>query len=179
MISSILPARWRGPIVYGLMSAFVAWHATSLIVGPAPQESTIARVVKPLVDDYLDLIFLNVEWGFFAPLGMTSEFRYIVVDGVGKRHTFRPTWGLAWYHPSKLWIKDRYRTIAQHVDVYGDRVIAEYCRKHAALKPVEIILIELTQEKEFLPKDHLAGKTALDPEFGTTQTLRTGKCPKG
>jgi hypothetical protein len=178
MFSSIVPERWRGPILYGLMSAFVAWHATCLIVGPAPRESSIAQALRPLVDPYLDLIYLNVEWGFFAPLGMTSEFRYIVVDGTGKEHTFRPTKGLAWYHPSKLWIKDRYRTIAQYSDIYGDRLIADYCRMHANLRPVEIKLIELSQVKEFRPKDHLAGKTELDPEFATTETLRTGKCSK-
>jgi len=178
MLSSILPERWRGRIVYGLMSAFVAWHALALIVGPAPQGSVIARAVRPYVEPYLNLIYLNVGWGFFAPVGMTSEFRYVVVDEAGKKHTFMPTRGLHWYHPSKLWIKDRYRTISQFSEHYGDALMANYCRKHASLKPVEIILLDVIQEKLLRPKDHLAGKTSFDPEFATTHTLRSKKCSK-
>jgi len=177
MFTAIFPERWRGPIVYVLMSVFVAWHAICLIVGPAPHRSAIALALRPLVNPYLDLISLNVEWGFFAPVGDATEFRYLIIDSAGKTHTFRPTSGLTWYHPSKLWTIDRYRTIMQRPDVYGDRLIAEYCRKRAALNPVEIKLLQVMQEKAFLPLDHLAGKTPLDPEFATTETLRTKKCP--
>lgn len=178
MLSSIVPEYWRGPIVYVVMSIFVAWHAICLIVGPAPQDNTIARALRPLVEPYLNLLYLNVEWGFFAPVGMSAEFRYIIVDDGGREHTFRPTTGLAWYHPSKLWIFDRYRTIAQRSDAYDKRLIAEYCRKHANLAPVEVRLLEVSQEKEFLPEDHLAGKTALDSEFAKTLILKIGNCPE-
>lgn len=178
MLKSIIFERWRGPILYVLMSVFVAWHSVCLIVGPAPQGSALAQALRPLIDPYLDLLSLNVKWGFFAPVGMTTEFRYIVIDGAGSVHTFRPTSGLAWYHPSKLWTIDRYRTIAQRPGVYGHRLIAEYCRKHARLKPVEIKLLQVAQEKDFLPVHHLAGQNPLDPEFATTETLRTEKCPR-
>jgi hypothetical protein len=178
MFTSIVPERWRGPIIYVLMSLFVAWHAICLIVGPAPQGSAIAQALRPLIDPYLNLLSLNVKWGFFAPIGSTDEFRYIVVDSTGKAHTFRPTAGLAWYHPGKLWTIDRYRTIAQRPGAYSDRLIGEYCRKHAGLKPVEIKLLQVTQEKDFLPSHYLAGKDPLGPEFATTETLGTKKCPK-
>lgn len=178
MLTSIVPERWRGPIVYVLMSVFVTWHAICLIVGPAPQTSVIGQALRPLVTSYLGLISLNVKWGFFAPIGSSTEFRYLVVDSAGKVHTFRPTSGLAWYHPSQLWTFDRYRTIRQHPDVFGDHLIAEYCRKHATLKPVEIKLLQVVQEEDLLPSDHLAGKHPLDPEFAITDTLRTKKCSK-
>lgn len=178
MFTSIVFQHWRGRIIYVLMSLFVAWHSTCLIVGPAPQESRIAQAMRPLVDPYLNLISLNVKWGFFAPIGGAKEFRYLIVDSAGKEHTFRPTSGLAWYHPSKLWTIDRYRMIMQRPDIYGDHLIAEYCRKHTALMPVEIRLLEVLQQKDLLPTDHLAGKYPLDPEFATTETLRTKKCSK-
>ncbi len=164
--------------MYVLMSVFVAWHSLCLIVGPAPQGSMIAQALRPLVNPYLGFISLNVKWGFFAPVGDATEFRYLVIDNVGKAHTFRPTSGLAWYHPGNLWTIDRYRAIVQRPDVYGDRLIAEYCRKRIALKPVKIKLLQVVQEKAFLPWDHFAGKNPLDPEFATTETLRTKKCSR-
>lgn len=178
MFTSVVPHRWRGPIVYVLMSVFVTWHAICLIVGPAPQTSVIAQALRPLVSSYLNLISLNVKWGFFAPIGGATEFRYLVVDSAGKVHTFWPTLGLAWYHPGKLWTIDRYRTIMQRPDVYGDHLIAGYCRKHATLKPVEIKLQQVVQVEDLLPSDHLAGKHPLDFEFAATETLRTKKCSK-
>ena len=178
MFASVVPKRWRGPIVYVLMSVFVTWHSICLIVGPAPQTSAIAQALRPLVSSYLDLISLNVKWGFFAPIGGASEFRYLVLDNTGKVHTFWPTSGLAWYHPSELWIIDRYRTIVQSPDIYGDHLIAGYCRKHIALNPVEIKLQEVSQVEDLLPADHLAGKNPLDREFAATETLRTKKCSK-
>ena len=72
MLTSIVPERWRGPIVYVLMSVFVTWHAICLIVGPAPQTSVIGQALRPLVTSYLGLISLNVKWGFFAPIGSVS-----------------------------------------------------------------------------------------------------------
>ncbi len=178
MFTSVVPHRWRGPIVYVLMSVFVTWHAICLIVGPAPQTSVIAQALRPLVNSYLGLISLNVKWGFFAPIGGASEFRYLVVDSTGIVHTFWPTAGLAWYHPSELWVIDRYRTVVQRPDIYGDHLIAEYCRKHSTLKPVEIKLQEVVQVEDLLPSDHLAGKHPLDREFAASKTLRTKKCSK-
>ena len=169
---------WRSRLLYGAMSAFVTWHTMALIVGPAPRESDIAKALRPLTNPYLDLLYLNVGWGFFAPVGMTAEFRYTVVDAEGKSRVFSPTRGLHFAHPHTLWLKDRYRTVSQHVDAYGRAAAAEFCRKHAALKPVEIALYEIEQEKEFTPKDHLAGKTPLDAEFATKIKLADYKCTK-
>jgi hypothetical protein len=178
MLSKVLSERWARRLTYGLMSVFVTFHAVALIVGPAPRDNLIATTLRPVVDPYLDLLYLNVGWGFFAPVGMTSEFRYSVVDADGKKHTFMPTRGLAWYYPGSLWVKDRFRTIAQFSERYGPGFIAEACRAHADLRPKEVILFELMQEKLLTPEDYKAGKAALDPEFSTTLTLMTEPCPK-
>lgn len=177
MVSSIIPEHWRGPIVYALMSVFVTWHALCLIVAPAPTGSAIAKSLRPWVGQYLGVIDLNVGWGFFAPVGMTAEIRYVVIDDSGKKHTFMPTRGLPWYHPSKLWIRDRYRSISSNPEKFGDALIQDFCTKHAALNPTAIELIRVEQTKDFLPQHQLAGKNALDPEFATTTTLRAGSCP--
>ena len=177
MLSAIISERWRGRIVYTLMSVFVAWHALCLIVGPAPQSSLIADKLRPLVGTYLALFSLDVKWGFFAPIGGASEFRYEVIDSAGKTHTFRPTSGYAWYHPSKLSVDDRFRAVIETPDIYGDHLIASYCRKHSALAPVEIRLLEVAQNTDLLAYDHVNGKHPLDPELSTTETLWTRTCP--
>ncbi len=178
MFQSMIPQRLRGLISYVLMSVFVVWHAICVVVGPAPQDSQIAQALRPMVGSYLKLISLDVKWGFFAPIGGASEFRYIVRDSAGTSHLFRPTSKLAWYDPGNLWIIDRYRVARQLPGVYGDLLIAEYCQKHSSLKPVEIRLLEVEQHKDLLPSDHLAGKHPLDAQFATTQTLRTGPCSR-
>jgi hypothetical protein len=178
MLDQSGPMRWRDAIVYSLMSLFSVWHAICLIVGPAPQESQISQALRPLVGSYLKLISLDVKWGFFAPIGGASEFRYVVRDSEGESHLFRPTSKLAWYDPGKLWIIDRYRVARQLPEVYGDILIAEHCQVHAALKPAEIRLVEVVQQKDFWVSDHLAGKHPLDEQFATTQTLRTGTCSR-
>jgi hypothetical protein len=61
-------------------------------------------------------------------------------------------------------------------DTYGDLIVAELCREHAALRPVAITLLGV-EGKEFRPEDRRRGKHPLDPEFITLHSLTTIRCP--
>jgi hypothetical protein len=61
-------------------------------------------------------------------------------------------------------------------DVYGDLAAAFFCRKHAALHPVSIILLDAEQTRDFTPEDQLNGKHPLDPEFVTVTTVKKIAC---
>jgi hypothetical protein len=168
----------RQRIVYAFMSIFVTLHSLALIVGPAPRESEIAEFLNPALNAYLSTIYLNVGWGFFAPVGMTRELFYTVEDKDGKMHVFGATRGLPWYSAKALWVRDRFLAVGEDPKLYGPAPAAEFCRKHAKLNPVRIILFEKIQEKHFAPADHKAGKNPLDPEFAKQVTLGTFPCPK-
>jgi len=170
----------RERIIYGLMSAFVIWHSIAITVGPAPRESDIAKAISPLVDPYLNMIYLNVGWGFFAPVGFTSQVRFIIETTDGKKQTIAPTTNLPFYAPSTLWIKDRLRGLALTMqdEANAARVIADLCREYVQLKPVRISMIEVTQEKYLTPADHLAGKHPLGKGFSKQRTLGAGACPQ-
>ena len=170
----------RERILYGLMSAFVAWHSLAIIVGPAPPSSEIAQFLRPAVVPYLRLIYLNVGWGFFAPVGMTFEMHYKIEDANGKEHVVYPTRGMTDFHPGTLWIKDHLRGVGQRLEKDGAKpaIIADICKQYAALKPVKITIAQVYQEKYFTPADHRAGKNPLSKEFASEEVLGTGACPK-
>lgn len=172
------PSTVRSRLIYFAMSAFVVWHAFAITVGPAPRQSEIAQAVSPLVDPYLNLIYLNVGWGFFAPVGFTQEIRYRIETADGKTQTIGPTRNLPFYTPSTLWIKDRLRGVAQTMKTNAAPVIAELCRQYADMKPVKITMVEVAQNKFLTPQDHLAGKTPLSKEFSEEFVLGAGECPK-
>jgi hypothetical protein len=170
----------RERIIYGLMSAFVAWHTLAIMVGPAPRDSDMARALRPLIDPYLNLIYLNVDWGFFAPVGMTFEIHYKIENAAGKTHNVYPTRGMTDFHPSTLWTKDHLRGVAEGLKNEGakQRIIAGICTRYVAMKPVKITIVETKEEKYFAPTDYLAGKKVLDKEFASVEILGAGVCPK-
>jgi len=104
------------------------------------------------------------------------QFRYVVEDAGGARHTFIPAEKLAKLLPTYIWITDWYKAVSAAPDTYGETVGAALCREHAALRPTAITLMELEQ-KPFWPEDLLAGKHPLDSEFVNLNTIKTVQCP--
>jgi hypothetical protein len=62
------------------------------------------------------------------------------------------------------------------VDTYGDLIVAELCREHAALQPVAITLLGV-EGRRFEREDRRRGKHPLDLEFITLHSLKTIRCP--
>jgi hypothetical protein len=170
-----IPPRARQRLAYMAMSALIVWHGLAMVVAASP-DSAIARAARPLFGPYLTLLRLDNKWGFFAPnVDDGIQFRYVVEDASGQRHTFTPAEQLSRFHPTSLWIKDWYKTVMMFPDAHGEGAAATLCREHAALRPLSITLLEVEQ-KEFLPEHQLSGKHPLDPEFVTVNTLMTVRC---
>jgi hypothetical protein len=167
---------WRGRLLYAGMSLLLVWHTLAMLVTAAP-ESVMTRAARPFFAPYLALFDLEVHWDFFAPeVGGTYQFRYIVEDAAGQQHLFIPSDKLTRLSPSWIWLMDRYRDVIESVETFGEDTVAELCREHAALHPVAISLLAV-DGKEFGPADRRAGKSPLDPEFVTVETLKTIRCP--
>jgi hypothetical protein len=169
---------WRERLVYTALSAFLVWHTLAIVVAPAPDSSVIVRSLRGVLLPYLTLLRLDNKWNFYAPnTGRGHQFRYLVEDAAGSRHAFTPVDGLGWFHPNEWSFRALYDWIAESPDGYGDAAAALLCRRHAALRPTAIILLDLEQ-KDFSPADHLSGKHPLEPEFVTEKDLRRIACPE-
>jgi hypothetical protein len=167
---------WRERLIYTAMSVFVAWHTLAIVVAPAPDSSVVVQWLRQVLHPYLTLLRLDNQWNFYAPNpGRGHQLRYVVEDATGTRHTFIPTDGSNWFHPSEWWFRSLYDWIAGSPDIYGDAAAALLCRKHAALHPTAIVLMDLEQ-KDFSPADHLSGKHPLDSQFVTVNDLRRVTC---
>jgi hypothetical protein len=158
------------------MSLLVIWHTIAMLVAAAPS-SAMTRAAGKLFDPYLALLNLDNYWGFFAPVvGASYQFRYLVEDAAGLQHLFIPGDKLNRFSPNAIWLSDHYREVMDSVDDYGEVTVSELCREHAALHPVAITLLAVTGN-EFGPEDRRSGKSPLDPEFVTVDTLKTIRCP--
>jgi hypothetical protein len=163
-------------LVFAAMSLLVIWHTLAMAIASAP-ESTITASARLLFQPYLTLFRLDNNWGFFAPtVELGGQFRYIVEDAAGQRHTFVPAAKLSRFLPTSIWFKDRYKDIVESVETQGQAAAAAFCLEHAALHPVAITFVELEQ-KDFSPADRLSGKHPLDPEFVDERTLEAIQCP--
>lgn len=97
----MISKQWRERLTYTAMSLFVAWHTLAMLVAPAPESSEIVQKLRPLLQPYLTLFFLDNNWGFYAPgIGPGREFRYVVKDGTGHSHTFVPAAERNWFFPA-------------------------------------------------------------------------------
>jgi len=169
---------WREGLVYIVISAFLVWHTLALVVAPAPDTSVIAASLRRVLHPYLTLLKLDNKWDFYAPnAGRGHQLRYVVEDADGIRHSFRPTDDLSRIYPSEWWFRSLYDWTADSPGIYGDAGVAMLCRKHAALRPVAVVLTDLEQ-KNFWPDDQLNGKHPLDPEFVTEKDLGRIACPE-
>ena len=159
------------------MSSLVVWHTLAIVVAPSP-DSAITRSARLLFEPYLTLFRLENGWSFYAPyVRVEPEFRYVVEDASGERHTFVPAHKLSRFHPIDVWVKDWYIHVMDTPETYGTAVAAYLCREHASLQPISITLQEIDQ-KEFWPADQLSGKSPFDFEFLENKTLATVPCPQ-
>ena len=175
MLHRLIAPLWRKRLLYAGMSLLVSWHTLAMVVAPSP-DSDITEAGRTLLHRYLNLFRLDNGWGFFAPtVGLGSQFRYVVEDATGKRHTFIPAEKLNPFHPTSIWMRDRYIAVMEKPIPYADAAAAAFCKQHADLNPVSVTLLQLAQ-KQFYPIHKLAGKRPLDPEFVTINTVKTVPC---
>jgi hypothetical protein len=175
MLQRTIPEPWRQRLLYAGMSLLVTWHTLAMVVATAP-DSLISENARRIFDPYLTLFRLDNQWGFFAPnVGNGSQFRYVVEDASGKMHTFVPADSLNKFHPTSIWVRDRYRLVMEEPETYGDAAGAGLCREHAALNPVSITLFEADQ-KDFWPEDRQKGKAPLDAEYVELNLLKQVRC---
>jgi hypothetical protein len=171
---TMIPNAWRERLTYTVMSVFVAWHSLAIVIAPAPA-SAMAKGLRAPVQAYLTLLRLDNLWNFFAPIvGTTPQLRYVIEDKAGEKLTFAPE--TEFRGPSYIWFKAWHYAIMDHPEDYADIAAARYCRKHAALHPVSITLLEV-EEKDFTPADFLAGKQRWDPDFVTVSVIKFVTCP--
>jgi hypothetical protein len=169
--------RARPALPYAAMSFLVVWHTLAMVVVALP-DSEFALAARFPFEPYITLLRLDNKWGFFAPdVNKGYQFRYVVEDAAGARHTFVPAQKLDRSRPDYIWITDWYKAVGRSPEIYGEATGAALCREHAALRPVSVTLMELEQQP-FWPDDLLAGKQPLDPEFVKLNTLMTVQCPK-
>lgn len=173
----MISRQWRERLIYTAMSVFVAWHTLAIVVAPAPDGSAIAQALRPMLHPYLTLFYLDSKWGFYAPgVDRGRQFRYVIEDAAGKRHTFEPIDELSWFHPAYWWFSAWYVAIMDTPEIHGDFAAALFCRKHASLHPISITLLGIQQE-DFSREDLLSGKHPMDSDFITVNTLTTVECP--
>lgn len=167
---------WRDRLTYFAMSAFVAWHTVAIMVAPAPDDGVAVQSLRAVFQPYLSLFRLDNLWDFFAPtVGKGTQFRYIIEDSTGERHTFVPVESLSWFHPSYFWFRSWYYAVIENPETHADTAAALLCHEHAALHPVWITLLGI-DEGDFAPDDLLSGKHPMDPEFVKVNTLKRVKC---
>jgi hypothetical protein len=168
--------RWRGRLAYTALSVFLGWHTLALVLAPVPDGSATAQSIRPLFQPYLSLLHLDNKWDFYAPsVGRGRQFRYVIEDSAGKRHTFSPAEELNWFYPDYWWFKAWHDAITDYPEIHGELAAALLCRKHASLHPISITLLGI-QEEDFLREDYLGGKRPTDSEFVTENTLTTSEC---
>jgi hypothetical protein len=172
--------RWRRRLTYLLMSVVVGWQAFAIVVSPAPDNSEAVQALKGVLEPYSSALRVDNTWGFFAPnISRQTEFRYIIEDAAGKEHRFtpqrEPARSLAAY---VMWREFRYvyDGVLTEPDDRGDAAGALLCRKHVALHPVSVTLIEI-QYKDFWREDAIRGKRPTDPEFVTENPIKRIECP--
>jgi len=177
--------RWRGRLIYIVMSVFIGWHTLAMLAGPVPRADSerwprynvFSSVIRTPFKLYLTLFNLDGSWGFFSPnVRNSSWFRYVLEDATGKRHVFEPTVPLRRFDPLFFRIEQQYREVMESPEIYGDSAAAMLCRRHASLDPVAISLLAVDQN-DFLPNDYRNGKRPLDAGFVTVNPLKRVQCP--
>lgn len=173
----MISSEWRARLAYVFLSMFVAWHTVAMVLAPAPDNSVVTIALRKVFQPYLSVLRMDNPWDFFAPnVERGTVLRYTIEDSEGKQHTFTPTEGLSWFHPSYFWARSRYNAVLESPDDFAEAYAAMACRQHAALHPVSITLLEV-EMGEFWVDEHLSGKRPTDPEFLTVNTLQHLTCP--
>jgi hypothetical protein len=170
--------RLRTRILYAVGSLFIGWHVIAMLLAPLPDRNGIVLSFRGLFQPYLSFFGLDTTWDFFSPIGMGHQFRYTIEDADGKEHTFAPIEEVNWLLPERRWYERAFTELMNDPETYGAYFAALYCRKHASLKPVSILLVEM-QEQRFWPKDQIAGKRPYDPPFVLANPLMRADCGSG
>lgn len=168
---------WAIPAAMPLfVSLFVSWHTLAMLVAAAP-DSRLTASARTLFDPYLLFFGLDSQWGFFAPdVPNGHDFRYAVETASGEQRLFRPSEEWNPLQPTFIWFRDRYKTVMQSFEDFAPAAVASICKQQAALNPVSVTLIDVTQ-KDFTPEDRLRGKSPLDPEFQEEEAMEPIRCP--
>jgi hypothetical protein len=173
----MISMRWRTRLIYSLMSIVVAWHATAMLIAPAPKTyaTEAARIV---FGPYLQLLGLDNPWDFYAPaVGYGRVFRYVIEDKDGKEHTYTPINEVNWLLTSYWWSTAWYEAIWRAPQALGGPFVEMVCQKHKLLHPVSVRLIGI-QQKDFTPNDYLNGHRPLDDDFFAENDLGAAQCPE-
>jgi hypothetical protein len=165
----------RNRILYAAGSLFLAWHLIAMLLAPLPDRNDIVRSFRALYQPYLSFFGLDTTWDFFSPIGTGHQFRYTIEDADGKEHTFSPIEDVNWLLPERRWYERAFTELMNDPETYGSYFAALYCRKHAALKPVSILLVEM-QEQRFRPKDQMSGKHPYEPPYVLANPLMRADC---
>jgi hypothetical protein len=167
---------FRARAAFAAMSLFVAWHSLAMLVAAAP-DSRLTGSARTLFVPYRLFFGLDSKWGFFAPdVPNGHDFRYVVETASGERRLFRPSEQWSPLQPTFIWFRDRYKTVMESFEDFAPAAVASICKEQAALDPVSVTLIDITQ-KDFTPEDRLHGKDSLDPEFIEEQAMDPIRCP--
>src|SRR5262249_38256412 len=132
----------RHRFLYAVGSLFIAWHLVAMLLAPLPDRNDIVRSFRGLFQPYLSFLGLDTTWNFFSPIGMGHQFRYTIEDADGKEHTFAPIEDVNWLLPERRWYERAFTELMNDPETFGSYFAALYCRKHASLKPVSILLVE-------------------------------------
>jgi hypothetical protein len=170
-------AKQRGNrLLYAMGSLLLAWHTVAMMLAPVPDRNTIVQSFRYLFQPYLSFFGLDTTWDFFSPIGTGHQFRYTIEDAEGKEHTFTPIADVNWLLPERRWYERAFTELMNDPETYGNYFAALYCRKHASLRPVSILLFEM-QEERFWPKDHMSGKRPYNPPYVVPNPLMRADCP--
>jgi hypothetical protein len=174
-----VPAKKRdNRLLYAVGSLFLAWHTVTMILAPVPDRNTIVQSFRDLFQPYLSFFALDTTWDFFSPIGMGHQFRYTIEDAEGNEHTFIPIADVNWLLPERRWYERAFTELMNDPETYGKYFAALYCRKHAALRPISILLVEM-QEQRFARRDYVAGKRPYNPPYLVPNPLMRADCPSG
>ena len=168
---------WRDRLMYLAASLFLGWHTIAMVLAPVPENNVIVQTFRDVFQPYLVLTGIDTTWDFFSPIGDSYQFRYVIEDADGVEYTFTPIAEVNWLTPTHRLYERIFTELMRTPDVYGGYFTKFFCRKHAALKPVAVTLLNI-EEGEYWPEDYLRGKRrAIDPEYFTVNTLLRADCP--
>jgi len=166
----------RDRLIYWAASLFLAWHTIAMMLTPLPEQNVIVQAFRSLFHPYVTVVGIDASWNFFSPIGSSYQWRYVVEDAGGNKHTFTPIKEINWLTPVHRWYEKILQEPMLGPDLYGDYFAKFFCRKQAVLRPVAITFVAV-EEGEFWPQDYLLGKNrTTDPEYLTEIPVRRYAC---
>jgi hypothetical protein len=169
---------WRDRLIYLAASLFLAWHTIAMMLTPVPAQNVIVQAFRNLFHPYVTLLGIDANWNFFSPIGASYQWRYVIEDADGNKHTFKPITEINWLSPAHRWYEKILQEPMISPDLYGDYFAKFFCRKQAALRPVAITLVAV-EEGEFRPQDYLLDKNrTTDAEYLTETPVLRALCPQ-